>query len=1273
MTGDVPGAEPGAVADRLVASRDPYLIGVRHHSPSFAAAVPAMLEAFDPTVVLVELPSDLQDQVQWLGASDTVAPIALSATTSDGEVYFYPFADFSPELAAIRWAFARGIAVVACDLPVSMRNQPTIGEAESPGLPTPSGSNPSGLSGSVSAKVAPTLTDRLLNYGDGDRAADSFDELWDRLVEAPAPGESAERLRRAGLAVGWALRVDAASSAGHSNDESCRREAWMRERIAEARDQRNRVAVVVGAFHAAALVEQGVGDDPIPRAEGVHGDTYSSGPPPHADAIVTACTPFSFPLLDSRSGYPAGIRDPEWQQAVFEAGGDPQRIEDAAARCITSVAVELRRAGHAAGTPDACEAVRLALDLARLRDLPSPGRLEVIEALQTTMTQGEPLGRGRAVAAAIEPVLVGTRRGMVSRSAPESGLVVHVRSLLNELRLPGPTSSGKDTPTEVRLDPLRSPLDRRREIAFQRLRRCGIPYATPIDSAGIGGDETLTRRWTLQWKVVTEPIINAAGIRGVTLEQVVASTLRTALNNEHSTADLLEILSDAAACRISAVVADALAIVASSFVASAPLADLVRAWILIERLARGHEPGWAPDPQQQHWLENELAPALVLAAIREVGGTAGSERDIDAVALFSLVVRLRDETYAHIGSTRLHAELRHLLSDGHPLMQGAAAASLVALHVDESGPDDAAELSLGIVMASWIDGDREQLRFRIRGVALTGLAMIESAPELLGPLVERVGDLDDVSFSSALPSLRGGFSVLAVAARARFADIVAHHLGVDRMTAGDLDLKFAAEDLAAWALADGVGSRTVAQRRASAFQISTPADIVEAIPGGATGGSIRVGWNHDAEQDAGEGASVGVAVGPEAGAVAASLEAGAEAEARTSGAAEETHTDGQAGAPGRNRDETFRRWCLVLGQRRAATTPLDARQAQALDRLYGHGSGEGSRSDVGQSGRGHTGTRGGNEQSIPTAREWSDELCDLFGERVREEVLGLAAANGDLDAMRALDLDRVTPSIDLLQQMLALRGALPPDKTNQLRRMVQRVVDELVRDLAVRLRPALTGAVTQRSTRRASGPLDLRRTVERNLRHAEIGVDGKITLAPRQLWFRTRVRRSFDWRIVMVVDVSGSMERSVIYAALVGAIFAALPAVHTNFLAFSTSVIDLSDHIDDPLGLLLEVSVGGGTDIAGGLRYARQVMTVPSRTIVVLLSDFEEGGPIGALLSEVRALSGSGATLLGLAALDDGGQPRYAKAIAEQVVAAGMPVAALSPLELARWVGERLR
>ena len=182
-----------------------------------------------------------------------------------------------------------------------------------------------------------------------------------------------------------------------------------------------------------------------------------------------------------------------------------------------------------------------------------------------------------------------------------------------------------------------------------------------------------------------------------------------------------------------------------------------------------------------------------------------------------------------------------------------------------------------------------------------------------------------------------------------------------------------------------------------------------------------------------------------------------------------------------------------------------------------------------------------------------------------------------------------------------------------------------------------------------------------------------LRIIPERLHFKTRARRHMDWHIQLVVDTSGSMEASVIHAAMMAAILSALPAVTVAFYAFADEVIDFTERVEDPLALLLEVRVGGGTRIHRALRYARERVKVPTRTLLVLVSDFEEGGSEEALIAEVRALAEAGVTMLGLAALDETAKPRFSEPMAARVVAAGMPVAALSPLELARWVAERIR
>ncbi|MFD7932893.1 DUF5682 family protein, partial [Streptomyces sp. NPDC059742] len=126
--------DPRAAVDALAAAREPYLIGVRHHSPALAAVVPALLDASGADVVCVELPAEFQPWLEHLADPETVAPVALAGTGEDGRLAFYPFADFSPELAAIRWARAAGAAVVCCDLPLSDRGwtHPTAAPTGSP-------------------------------------------------------------------------------------------------------------------------------------------------------------------------------------------------------------------------------------------------------------------------------------------------------------------------------------------------------------------------------------------------------------------------------------------------------------------------------------------------------------------------------------------------------------------------------------------------------------------------------------------------------------------------------------------------------------------------------------------------------------------------------------------------------------------------------------------------------------------------------------------------------------------------------------------------------------------------------------------------------------------------------------------------------------------------------------------------------------------------------------------------------------------------------------
>ncbi|WP_432083158.1 vWA domain-containing protein [Streptomyces sp. WAC 04229] len=1226
-----PSPSPDEAVAALTDPAAPYLIGVRHHAPSLAAAVPALLDAAAPDVLLVELPAEMQDWLPWLGHEETRAPVALAAAgpREGGGPAFYPFADFSPELAAVRWAARHGVPVVACDLPLADRTWRAGRRPGAPASPVAPEAPCSGLTTALRAR----LTGR------------PGEDLWDRLVEATAPGSEPEALRRAALLTGWALREEAVSSGGVP-ELDLRREGWMRSRLAAATVDGARAAVVVGAFHAPALLspdraaEEGGAAGAVPG--GAPGDAEQS-------EWTTSLIPYTYALLDERSGYPAGIRDPEWQHLVVRAAGDPDALEEALTRAAVRVCAELRGLGHPSGPADAREITRVASDLARLRGLPAAGRGELVEAIQTVLAQGEPYGRGRAVARAMERVLVGNRGGRPAPGAPRSGLAPAVETELSRLGLPGPRHSGttggatggtsgpSTAAKELRLDPLRSDLDRDRDLLLRRLTVCGVPYGELRGVVGAGGAEALTTRWEVRWTPATEAVLSAVGVHGVTPAQAAEGVLRERRRTERDeggpmAAQTLDGLRQAAECGLPELTDARLAEAADILPASATLPELLTGLGLLDRLRAGHVAGLGLD-KDRAVRADAVADVLTAAAVRQVDGLAGAEDPADAHALLELAHRADV-----LGGVRLTDALARLAREGSPLMRGAAGAVRVLLGHED--PD-----VLGGRVAAWVDTatDRESrsaLTGRLTGLLTAAGPLLESAAPALGPLRDRVSGLSDRDFLHRLPALRGGFDTLSPAARDRLLSAVEERLDfggpADRAERGRLtDLgRTDPAALAVWTRADLTARATLG----GLGLLPSPTPPAAPAPPSPQPSAPASTPAHT---------SIPASIRPPN--------------------PPPTSTD-KTDDPALHHLAPVDRWRLVLGRRTDQLPPSVGAPATALDELYGSGRGEGSRGEL----NGPGGGGGGREASYPSVREWSEELRALFGPGVREEVLAAAAVAGRPDVLAELDPDSVRPSVDLLRTVLRHAGGLPEARLAALRPLVRRLVEALTRQLATRLRPALHGAVLPRPSRRPGGGLDLPRTLRANLASARRGPDGKVLVVPEHPVFRTRARRAADWRLILVTDVSGSMEASTVWAALTASVLAGVPTLSTHFLAFSTEVMDLTDHVHDPLSLLLEVSVGGGTHIAAGLRHARELVTVPSRTLVVVISDFEEGYPLGGLLAEVRALAGSGCHVLGCASLDDTGRPRYSTAVAGQLVAAGMPVAALSPLELAGWVGEKI-
>lgn len=371
------------------------------------------------------------------------------------------------------------------------------------------------------------------------------------------------------------------------------------------------------------------------------------------------------------------------------------------------------------------------------------------------------------------------------------------------------------------------------------------------------------------------------------------------------------------------------------------------------------------------------------------------------------------------------------------------------------------------------------------------------------------------------------------------------------------------------------------------------------------------------------------------------------------------------------------RWRLILGQFAEEQMPqtLGKQGAQAdrvLDFLYNR---EYKRRGLrlGRSGTGPmtsgSGPGASSGESVLRIPTWLREVRDLFPADTCEVITrhaldryGLTELVTDPETLRRLE-----PSYDLLKAVLTFKGLMAGEALDLARAIVRRVVEDLRRRLEKELKPALWGRLDRnRRTRfRCSRNLNLKATVRKNLENWD---SGHRRLLARDLVFHNRSRRHLAWDIIIAVDCSGSMADSVIHSAIISSIFAGLPGIRVRLVAFDTQVVDLSDHVHDPAEVLMSVQLGGGTDIAGAVGYCASLVENPSRTLLVMITDFYENGSILPLVVQIRKLRSEGVRVLGLAALDRDAKPAYDHQSAEACVAAGAEVAAMTPNHLAAWV-----
>ena len=360
--------------------------------------------------------------------------------------------------------------------------------------------------------------------------------------------------------------------------------------------------------------------------------------------------------------------------------------------------------------------------------------------------------------------------------------------------------------------------------------------------------------------------------------------------------------------------------------------------------------------------------------------------------------------------------------------------------------------------------------------------------------------------------------------------------------------------------------------------------------------------------------------------------------------------------------ELLTRWRLILGGGDSDGTgsPLpseDEGMDAALEALYEFERRKKFRYE------GAADRKGGSGSSNPAIARWLGDIRRYFPQSVVQVIQKDALRMPGLQQKMLLDpivLEEATPDIHLVATLLELKHLMPAQTRETGRKVVQKVVDDLLEKLRHRTVQAITGALNKQARRRNPRlrDTDWNATIHKNLKHYQPNY--RSIIPEVRVGYGHKNRRATK-DIILCLDQSGSMGTSVVYSGIFGAVLASLPGVRTRMIAFDTQIADLTEHLEDPVELLFGVQLGGGTDINNALAYCQRLITNPEDTIFILLSDLFEGGDVVRMQARCTEMVQSGVQMICLPALSDDGAPAYDRELARFLATLNIPVFACTP------------
>ena len=311
------------------------------------------------------------------------------------------------------------------------------------------------------------------------------------------------------------------------------------------------------------------------------------------------------------------------------------------------------------------------------------------------------------------------------------------------------------------------------------------------------------------------------------------------------------------------------------------------------------------------------------------------------------------------------------------------------------------------------------------------------------------------------------------------------------------------------------------------------------------------------------------------------------------------------------------------------------------------------------------------EKSALTVPKWISKVKKLFPKETVEIMQKQALEKYKLTEILTDEniLKEIEPNIELLKNILTFKDMMSQNVKKLAYDIVKKTLEEIKNKMEVEIKKVFYGKKLPNSntTNKIFKNLDIKKTIRYNLKNYDIK---NKTIFTDKLFFNQNIKKYNPYNIIILIDESGSMLDSVIYSSIMASIFANLPYLSIKLVIFDISVVDLSEHIKEPIDILFKVQLGGGTNIAQALEYAKKITFAPDKTIVLLISDLFDSNDYKLMYKNANDIIESGSKLIVLTALDYNAHSIYDKEAARYFLKIGAKVGALTPSKLSKWISD---